>query len=259
MLRSIVFLLAICCAISCESQKKEADNIKSGQLTIQKDTIPAEAEPEVSIEFLTGKFDPANHPDFVIIDPSHTDKTGIYLQKEVYSQFLKMREAAAKDGIQLIIRSATRNFDAQKRIWERKWQALEAKGRSDEKEMALEILQYSSMPGTSRHHWGTDMDLNSVDNQWFGSPEGQKLYKWLVEHAGKFGFCQPYTAKGTNRPDGYEEEKWHWSYLPLSKIYVKAAEIHLNDDLISGFKGSNTARDIGVVRKYVLGIDPQCK
>lgn len=259
MLRSITILLSILCTISCESQKKESQPAEKDRIVEGSHFLKTAKTDSISLEFLTGKFDPAKHPDFVKINPEHTDKTNIYLQKEVYDQFLKMRSAAAKEGIRLIIRSATRNFDAQKKIWERKWDALVAEGKTNEKEMALEILQYSSMPGTSRHHWGTDMDLNSLDNDWFGSPEGQKLYNWLIRNASKFGFCQPYTAKGPERLTGYEEEKWHWSYLPLSKKYLSAAGLNLKDELISGFKGSGSASEIEVVKKYVLGIHPSCK
>ncbi|NJK84501.1 MAG: M15 family metallopeptidase [Saprospiraceae bacterium] len=41
-------------------------------------------------------------------------------------------------------------------------------------ERALKILKYSSMPGTSRHHWGTDIDLNSFSNSYFEQGEGKK-------------------------------------------------------------------------------------
>ncbi len=38
----------------------------------------------------------------------------------------------------------------------------------------------------------------------------------LTANAAKFGFCQPYNVK-TDRK-GYNEEKWHWSFMPLSKF-----------------------------------------
>ena len=76
-------------------------------------------------------------------------------------------------------------------------------------ERARMILTYSSMPGTSRHHWGTDMDLNKDNNGYFATGEGLKVYEWLQAHAHEYGFCQPYTPKGPNRPEGYNEEKWH--------------------------------------------------
>lgn len=76
------------------------------------------------------------------------------------------------------------------------------------------------MPTTSRHHWGTDTDINSVDPEYFDVEPGLSEYKWLRANAYKFGFCQPYNAKNI-RPIGYNEEKWHWSFMPISKkLYV---------------------------------------
>jgi D-alanyl-D-alanine carboxypeptidase len=259
MLRSIVIVLSILCAIACESKQKELVPSNVSKSDISQNSIQVQEQDSISIDFLTGRFDPSRQSGFVKILPQHTDKNGIYLQKEVYEQFKKMREAAAKDGLTLIILSATRNFDAQKRIWERKWNNLIAQGRKDESAMALEILKFSSMPGTSRHHWGTEIDLNSLENVWYDSPEGQKLYNWLTTNASKFGFCQPYSTKNSDRPTGYEEEKWHWSYMPLSQKYTRAASEKLEDEMITGFKGSETAKSIGVVEKYVLGIAKTCR
>ena len=114
------------------------------------------------------------------------------------------------------------------------------------------------MPGTSRHHWGTDIDLNAFTNSYFESGKGLKLYQWLQAHAGDYGFCQPYTAKGPARPFGYHEEKWHWSYLPVSEVLLNEAKTSLNNAMIQGFEGAEAAQSIDVVAKYVLGINPLC-
>ena len=220
---------------------------------------------KVDTDFLKGKFSPEQHEDFVEISTEYASREGMFLQREVYKAFRSMFEAANKEGISLEIRSATRNFDAQKRIWEDKWlgkrpsagvNALET--YPDPVDRANNILLYSSMPGTSRHHWGTDIDLNSFDNNWFATGEGLILYNWLLENAANFGFCQPYTEKGEERPTGYQEEKWHWSYLPLAVPYTDAARELLDDEEISGFLGAETAVEIGIVENYVLGINSEC-
>jgi len=211
-----------------------------------------------SIDQVMGKFNPTQDTNFVKVDAKYTDKPAIYLQEEAYSQFLKMHHAAAKEGIELFILSATRPFNYQKNIWERKWSKLKTADRTDEKAMVREILLYSAMPGTSRHHWGTDIDLNYLNNQYFESGKGQRIYDWLILHAAEYGFCQPYTPKGENRPNGYEEEKWHWSYIPLAEGYFKVAKEILKNDMISGFSGASHAGELNVVENYVLGIDPRC-
>ncbi len=239
----------------------------------QKETMTSRAtsqapEPAINIDlnFIMGKFDPAKDSTFVKIPRSYADQEGRYMKEEAFVAFQQMAEAAKKDGIDLIIRSAARNFNYQKGIWERKWtgETKLSTGEDASKEYsraetrAKKILEYSSMPGTSRHHWGTDIDLNNFNNEWFESGEGLKIFNWLEENAEKYGYCRPYTKKDTSRPDGYNEEKWHWSYTPLSDQYTQYAEQYLKANMISGFLGSEVSDSIDVVDKYVLGINHIC-
>jgi len=219
-----------------------------------------------TIGYLMGKFDPAKHPDFTAIPAAYADREGLYLRKDAFEAYKKMHAAAKADGVKLVIISATRSFHYQKGIWEAKWNGsrqVEGKDLSktipDPQKRALKILEYSSMPGTSRHHWGTDFDLNDLEDAYFQSGEGAKVYEWLTAHASEFGFCQVYSPKGPDRPDGYNEEKWHWSYLPVAKQLTDFAAAQLKDDMITGFRGAEAAKSIGVVEKYVLGINPECR
>lgn len=240
------------------------------QVIAVKETEPPKQQQklEFSVEYIMGKFDPAQHPDFVPVDPKYCDKPGYFLRKETYENFVKMHDAAMKDGINLNIISATRNFEKQKSIWEAKWTgarkiengANAAKKYPDPKTRALKILEYSSMPGSSRHHWGTDVDLNDLDNYTFEQGPGKKVYDWMVKHAHEYGFCQPYSKKSADggRSTGYNEEKWHWSYMPIAKQLTDIAARTMTDDMIGGFKGAETAVKIGIVEKYVLGVNPDC-
>ncbi len=229
--------------------------------------VVIESESVIPLDQIMGKFDPAQHEDFVSIDSKYADRENMYLHKEAYSAFISMYEAAKRDTIQLIIRSATRNFYRQKQIWESKWTGKRlveggenlARTTPDSTTRALKILKWSSMPGTSRHHWGTDIDLNAFENAYFMSGEGKRIYDWLIQHAHEYGFCQPYTEKGSERPHGYNEERWHWSYLPLAREYIAAAANDLENNDINGFKGSGTAAKIDVKGKYILGVSNQCK
>jgi LAS superfamily LD-carboxypeptidase LdcB len=114
------------------------------------------------------------------------------------------------------------------------------------------------MPGTSRHHWGTDIDLNALEDEWFLEGEGKRIYDWLRNNAGRFGFCQTYTVKDADRPNGYEEEKWHWTYAPVSKLILQSARLVMTNQNLNGFEGSETASEIEVLENYVLGIHPDC-
>jgi LAS superfamily LD-carboxypeptidase LdcB len=210
-------------------------------------------------DFLLGKISYENDRRFVKISDAYSGKVGtaMYLLEPTYQAFVNMSDAAKKDGVSLKIVSAGRNFQMQKGIWERKWNARRANFKSDE-ETASDILKFSSMPGTSRHHWGTDLDINSVDPAYFQSGKGKRELEWLELNAGRFGFCKTYNDKALNGRTGYSEEDWHWSFLPLSigimKQYTDAIE--LSD--ITGFLGSNTAMKLNVIDVYVKGIASDC-
>ena len=242
--------------LSCKENSKTPTLLKTQEKKhIKNDTVVKKLYPEhLNIDFLMGKFDPSKHKRFVRIENKYTNKHNIFLDKDAYSAFLKMYDAAYKDGYKLMIVSATRPFDYQKRIWERNW-AKRAKIK-DPVKRALDILKFSSMPGTSRHHWGTEIDLNVLENSYYADGEGKKIFDWMTKNAGKYGFCRPYTA---GRPFGYNEEKWHWSYKPISKIYTQFAKENMKDEYIKGFKGAENAKRIQVTKKYILGINQGCK
>ena len=226
--------------------------------------IPKKEFPEDSVQFLLGRFYPEKDSAFCQIESKYASRTGMQLNCEAYQAFKKMHEAAKKGGVELKIISATRNFYDQKRIWEAKWNGQRLVGGrdlsqiQDKKERAITILKYSSMPGTSRHHWGTDIDLNSLNNSYFESDAGLKVYQWLKKNAVQFGFCQPYSEKGKGRPNGYEEEKWHWSYLPVARQLLDKYQQHVSHDKLTGFDGAEVAKNIDVIKNYIAGINSEC-
>ncbi|HSV88779.1 MAG TPA: M15 family metallopeptidase [Bacteroidales bacterium] len=241
---------------------KSPENIQPEKAMHQQEPIPAGP---IEIDMLLGKIDPANHPDFVMVDERFADKPGMFMRREAYEAFVKMHQAAAADGISLVILSATRTFNDQLRIWNDKWNGrimlddnVVAANIDEPFERALELLRFTAMPGTSRHHWGTDIDLNSVSNAYFNRGKGRRVYKWLRENAARFGFCQPYTPWGQGRWAGYEEEKWHWSYKPVAERFLKAFEENINYSHISGFDGWETAKEIRIIRNFVLNVNKEC-
>lgn len=277
-IKTWVILLMSVIIGSCASQKNKETATSDGIISHTKlDTIVV---PKVEIQetidlpidngdydvtYIMGKFDPAQRQDFVEIPQTYADRAGRFIRKDVFRSYKLMYDAALKEGVKFKIISATRNFENQKTIWENKWTGktllegnINATTIKDPTERALRILKYSSMPGTSRHHWGTDIDLNSLENSYFDVGEGKKAYDWLCKNAFKYGFCQTYTAMGSDRNTGYQEERWHWTYMPVSIRLTEIAKHGLNDGMISGFLGSETAIEIEVVEKYILGISPKC-
>lgn len=201
-------------------------------------------------DLLTGQLSYAKSEHFTKVDAKYCNKT-IYLQNATYAAFLEMAKAAKKDGVKFTIISGARNFNHQKSIWERKWNKSTIQ---NPEERALDILKYSSMPMTSRHHWGTDLDLNSLNNSYFTSGQGLKVYQWLQKNAADYGFCQVYTNKSQNGRTGYNMEKWHWSYMPLSSKYLKKYNQLISYEDYNGFQGSETATTLQVIDNYVNGV-----
>jgi LAS superfamily LD-carboxypeptidase LdcB len=220
-------------------------------------------------DYVTGRFDPSVHADFVSLKKSKIPcSSDMYLRKETVEAFKLLLDDFKKDHpkIKIEIISATRNFDSQKKIWENKFNGRKKATGTDDitaikdpLERSLLILRYSSMPGTSRHHWGTDFDINRLNNDYYEKGEGKIIYQWLLENASKYGFCQPYTA---GRAEGYNEEKWHWSYVPLSRLYLEEWNnaYKKNPKLFTGrgiFAGSDKSGHLAPV--YVNSINPDCK
>lgn len=257
-LLSWICFLALACSNNPNQQPKPepVDHFSNG-VEIKNDSI---------LQYITGRFDPHQEGRFDTIAKRFADREGMLLRKEAYQAFKDMHRHALDSGIELVIRSAMRNFDYQKGIWERKWTGETlvegedlSKTTPDPYERARKILRFSSMPGTSRHHWGTEIDLNAFENEYFEKGEGLKIYNWLKDHAGEYGYCQVYTEKGPHRPYGYEEEKWHWSYLPIAQPLTDYADKHLSVADINGFLGAETADSLNVIQHFVLGIDPSCR
>jgi len=204
---------------------------------------------------LLGQIQPASHASFSLVPQKYASKTGIYLRTEVLFAFKALHQAAIDEGLEIRILSGTRSFAYQQSIWERKWEKPRYMGW-DALDKALDILTYSSMPGTSRHHWGTDIDLNALENAYFESGEGREVYEFLNRCAPTFGFQQVYTPKDIpNSPrSGYEEEKWHWSYTPISIPMLKAYNALISTEDIRGFQGASQADSVKIINDYVNGI-----
>ena len=132
-------------------------------------------------------------------------------------------------GFELRIASAYRSFYKQFKIFDDKFKGkrpvldanentMDISSLSDEQKV-LEIIRFSSIPGFSRHHFGTDFDIYAVNLL----PEGKqleltareyqkgnyfyKLGQYLSQNLNKFGFKRPFNGKGTNA-----FEPWHISF-----------------------------------------------
>lgn len=148
----------------------------------------------------------------------------INLRKEAHDAFVEMKKAAYQDGIDIKIVSSFRSFDRQLAIFERKYQLFTEDEQLAPIDAIDKIIEYSTIPGTSRHHWGTDIDIIDGSKKVEGDvlvtdkfEEGgafEDLKVWMDEHANDFGFYLVYTNEPKRR--GFKYEPWHYSYAPLS-------------------------------------------
>ncbi|MCF7530237.1 M15 family metallopeptidase [Neisseria lisongii] len=191
--------------------------------------------------------------------PSEFSTKSIYVNVETYHDLVKMMSAARSDGIDLKVMSGFRSYDYQKGIWDRKWQAFGA--GVDERTRINSIMRYSSLPGISRHHWGTDVDFNSVSSDYWQSAKGRKIYQWLKQNAPAYGFCQVYDGKSRGeRQGGYEDEPWHWSYLKVAAKLQREREATIDELVGAPIYGRETLRKmIPQLKTYVTSIHPSCR
>ncbi|HOY38332.1 MAG: M15 family metallopeptidase [Bacteroidales bacterium] len=210
--------------------------------------------PYNNVEFLTGKTFAPSDSLFSALPPQCSNYGSQYLLCEAADSFNAMYAAAKKDGIVLQVVSAYRSFDIQKKLWENSW-AKNRRSFRDDNGLSAYILRYLSMPCTSRHHWGTEVDVCSTALSWWQTLYGQKTYRWLENNAAKYGFYQPYGPLGPVRKSGYQEEKWHWSFAPLASQFIVFYNNSVGYQHITGFSGSNTAAFHRVIENYVLSVD----
>jgi len=212
--------------------------------------------------YLEGRYDPATYTSLFT---TFTDgNTGIpsqpggrphYLLKVVHDALLRMYTDfhTANPNVLFWVQSSLRNFDTQKGIWDGKYTSRPCKNEATPGAKADCILRYSAMPGTSRHHWGTDFDLNVLENSYYASGNGLKLYNWLTANAATYGFAQPYIA---GRTAGYLEEKWHWSYVAYSSVLMNRW-LAVPNRVIQGFQGGFAVSHERAAM-YVATVNPAC-
>ena len=191
-------------------------------------------EGQTSLDLLTGKTN-----QHVVID----QRVGLPVHQEVVAPLILLKEEAKKVGFQLRVISGHRSFKGQQSIWNTK-----ARGQRpllDEfgaplnyddlspEEIVESILRWSALPGASRHHWGTDLDI--IDHRAIPTPDyivdltPQEVaddgifgpfHQWLdqlIKDHKSFGFFRPYAKdQGGVRP-----ERWHISYRPLSQTFLE--------------------------------------
>lgn len=230
-----------------EPQTTQEQPVKTNALTADQTPTTAAPAPAGKLSEVHGV---GNDHVLVGIPSQYTTKAE-QVHKDVYDPLMQLIAAAKADGINLTVVSAYRSYKRQKQIWENKWGGT----ADNDTQKALDILKWSSFPGTSRHHWGTEIDFNSVALNYWNGKEGMRVHQWLVANAPNYGFCQTY---GPNRTKGYSEEAWHWSHIPTAQHYFDQIRDPQTLALVTSqsVKGAAALRELGTVADYVTGISP---
>ena len=111
-----------------------------------------------------------------------------------------MQQAAAADGVTLLLVSGFRSRDYQARLIRKKINAGQSLG---------DILTVSAAPGFSEHHTGRAIDIATPGSRPLTEEfEATAAFRWLVEHAPGHGFSMSYPP---GNAAGFAYEPWHWA------------------------------------------------
>lgn len=202
----------------------------------------------------------------------------VAIHRDAAEDFQALCAAARAEGIEIAVFSGFRDFDSQLGIWNRKYRGervlLDENGepldyaRLDEEQIVGHILRWSALPGASRHHWGSELDLYDSAAMPEGyriqlvpaeyAPDGvfARLAAWLADNAVRYGFFRPYLEF----LGGVYPEPWHWSYAPVSVPALAALTPKVIAAAITGSellgKERVLARLDDVYGRYVLAVAP---
>lgn len=188
--------------------------------------------PLLTDELLTGR-------DDTFIDHQSLERP---VHRGLVDDWRRLQSAARQAGFEPVIASGFRSYQRQLLIWNGKARGerpvLDARGAAlvldglCEWDIAQAILRWSALPGASRHHWGTDIDVYdsaavasdyvvqlTPDEVAESGPFGP-FHRWLDQRIARgdcFGFFRPYNSEC----GGVAPERWHLSYAPLALYYQR--------------------------------------
>ena len=174
----------------------------------------------------------------------------MWAHQSAVSALSALGRRAATAGFDLRVASAFRSYDRQLDIVNAKWLGhrpvlndegadLHRAAVSDADWLAA-ILRFSALPGTSRHHWGTDFDIwdrsavtddyapQLLASEYQSDGVFAEMNAWLddqISADNAEGFYKPYDVDR----GGVAPEPWHISYRPVAEGYHR--QLSLSDCL----------------------------
>ena len=163
------------------------------------------------------------------------------VHRQVLDSLHFLAQRAASAGFILKVASSYRSFERQLLIWNNKALGLRPVLNDageiidinllSEHDKVFAILRWSALPGASRHHWGTDLDvyggvqldpayqLQLTVAETEGDGPFAEFHRWLDEELGQGNsdFFRPYAQDR----GGIAPEPWHLSYAPLATVFSR--------------------------------------
>ncbi|HEY7928787.1 MAG TPA: M15 family metallopeptidase [Steroidobacteraceae bacterium] len=153
---------------------------------------------------------------------------------------LRLAQEAAAYDIDLAVASGFRDFERQLAIWNGKFRgerplldrdSVPVDVRTmDEEAIVGAILEWSALPGASRHHWGSEVDVYDraaitadqrpqlVRSEYVRDGAFARLAAFLADKAAQYEFFLPYDSER----GGVKPEPWHLSYAPVAAAALPA-------------------------------------
>jgi LAS superfamily LD-carboxypeptidase LdcB len=174
----------------------------------------------------------------------------MWAHQRAVSAFTALSGRAATAGFDMRVASAFRSYDRQLDIVNAKWlghrpvlndEGLELhRAAVSDADWLAAILRFSALPGTSRHHWGTDFDIwdrstvtddyapQLLASEYQSDGVFAEMNAWLddqISADNAEGFYKPYDVDR----GGVAPEPWHISYRPVAEGYHR--QLSLSDCL----------------------------
>lgn len=134
---------------------------------------------------------------------AETDQHGrqYLLTPNAASAWHSMKDAAHREGIELLMVSAFRSV-------QRQFDIIQAK--RDDGASIDTILEVCAPPGYSEHHTGRAIDITSPEDPELEVRfENTLTFLWLSQNATQYGFSMSYPR---DNKLGFQYEPWHWCF-----------------------------------------------